>query len=146
MAAADAVAGQHPDGAPVHLDGQRNEGHRLGWQALARHGAEQEGRLGVHVLHDGRLAGAQHPAGDPLAGTVTAPRHFVARQAVGMADAAGRRIGARRRGLVLGQHHAAAVQAQQLAHQVQHLAQHGAAGRRGPGRTVHLTHLAHLTA
>ena len=120
VAHADAVAGQHPDGAALHLDRQRDEGHRFGWQTAARHRAKQERGLGVHVLHDGRLTRAQHAPGDAFAGSVAALRHLVAGQSVPMVDGAGRRSAL---GLV-GQHDAAAVQAQQLAHQVQHFAQH----------------------
>jgi hypothetical protein len=125
LAAADAVAGEHADGHAVELDGQRDEGHGLRRQLGARHGAEQEQRLGVHVLHDGGQPAGQHPAGDALAPAEHAARGFGGGQAVGVAD---RRGALAALADLVGQHHAPAVQAQQLAHQVQHLAQH--VGRR----------------
>ena len=119
VAAAYAVAAQHAHRATVHFNGQRDVGHGFWWQPAARHHAEQEGRLGVHVLHGGRLAGGQDAACHALAVGVVAARSLGARQAIGVVD--GRAAGFI---VVIAQHDAAAVQTQQLAHQMQHLAQH----------------------
>jgi hypothetical protein len=59
-----------------------------------------------------------------------------------MADAAGYRLAARH--LLVGQHDAAAVQAQQLAHQVQHLAQHRLAVDAAAHTAHHLAEQQHL--
>ena len=139
LAAADAVAGQHADGRVVDLDGQCDEGHRLGRQLAALHCACQKQRFGINVLHDGRLPRGQHPAGDALAPGVATTAHLGLGEAVGVLDGGGaRRSGGGR--CFVHQHDAPPVQAQQFAHQVQHFAQHQA-GRQAAADEAH--HLAH---
>jgi len=134
MAAPDAVNGEHADRPPVHLDRHGDERDRLLRQPGPIDGAGEEARLGVDVLHDDRLAGCEHGAGDAFAGGVATARHLRLRQAVGMAD--------RRRPLAagVGQHDPAAVQAEQLGEQVKHLAQHDLGGEALADEAHHLAH------
>ena len=139
LAAADAVAGQHADGRVVDLDGQCDEGHRLGRQLAALHCACQKQRFGINVLHDGRLPRGQHAACDALAPGVPPALHLGLGEAVGVLDGDCARRTSGGSGFV-HQHDAPPVQAQQLAHQVQHLAQHQP-GRQAAADEAH--HLAH---
>ena len=137
VAAADAVHAEHADGAAVHLDRQRDEGDRFLRQPFARDGAAQKARLGVDVLHDDRLAGGEHRAGDAFAGGVAAERHLGLRQTVGEAD---RRRAGRHRVVTVGEHDAATVQPEQFRQQVQHLAQHHFGREAAPDEAHHFAH------
>lgn len=120
---------QHADRAAVHFDRQRDERYRFLRQLRAFDGACQKARLGVDVLHDHRLAGGEHGAGDAFARGVAAARHLGFRQAVGISNQRRAGEGRSRAGAVghvhaVGQHHPPAVQAQKFGEQVQHFAQH----------------------
>jgi len=141
VAAADAVAGQHAHAAAVNVHGYSQEGYGFSGQLRAHHRALQEPGLMVDVLHDHGMASGQHRAGDAFTGGVHAALHFGAREAVGIADS-GRALRVEcafaQTPMVVAEHQPPAVQAQQLAHQVQHLAHHRLGCQAASHKTQHL--------
>jgi hypothetical protein len=93
-------------------------GGRSGRQVRAIDGPGQEGRFRVDVLHDGQLPVLQDTSGYAFTVGVHAARHLLRRESVCMANPA-------RATVVVEKHDAPPVQAEQLGHQMQHLAQHG---------------------